>query len=67
MHHFPTSTIHFQCSQKIAHVNSVIISDVLFLKVSFSHVGYSEFLVLTHSIPIIIVTKNTAKVNITFL
>jgi hypothetical protein len=67
MHHFPTNTIHFQCSQENAHVNSVIISDVLFLKVSFSHVRCFEFLVLTHGIPIIIVSKNTAKVTITYL
>lgn len=67
MHHFPTNTIHFQCSQESAHVNSVIISDMLFLKVSFSNVRYCEFLVLTHSMPIITVSKNTAKVNITFL
>jgi len=60
MHHFPTNTIHFHCSQESAHVNSVIISDMLFLKVSFSHVRCSEFLVLIHSIPIIIVSKSTA-------
>ena len=46
MCHFPSSIIHF-----------LITSDVLFPRVSFSHISPSEFLVLTHSIPRMIISE----------
>ena len=43
---FPASITHF-----------IIISDVLFPRVSFSHTSPSEFLVLIHSIPRMIISE----------
>jgi hypothetical protein len=61
--HFAASIVHFLWSPKIAHIKCVIRSDISFLKVSFPHAGHSELLVLTHTIPgIIMFEKKEAKV-----
>ena len=46
MCHIPANIIHF-----------VITSDALFPRVSFLHISPSEFLVLTHSIPRMIISE----------
>lgn len=51
MNHFPVNIIHFFWSKiNLSYKQCIIISGVLFLKVSFSHISHSAFLILTQNV-----------------
>jgi hypothetical protein len=63
---FSTSIAYFFLASKLAHINKA--SNASILEMSFYHINSSEFLVLTHNIPRIIISEGrNCENNVTIL